>query len=154
VNGADIAMQAGAASGLWTHTPVDWAGNDPPGVAKPAGWPNNASQGDLGLGDGTRPGGAATQTGPANGMVISGVNPTNITTTSAGVTVTFSSAPTSCRVNYGVTQAVASNVAGTTALSQTIAIPGLTTGTVYYFSVQGTDANGTVVSNLGTFKTF
>jgi hypothetical protein len=152
VNGADIALQPGAASGLWTHTPVDWAGNE--GVAKPGGWPTNASQGDLGLGDGTRPGGAQTQTGPANGIVISNVNPTNITTTSAGITCTFSSAPTSCRVNYGLTQAVASTAAGTTALTQTIALSSLTTGTVYYFSVQATDANGTVVSNLGQFKTF
>jgi hypothetical protein len=152
VNGADIALQPGAASGLWTHTPVDWAGNE--GVAKPGGWPNNAAQGDLGLGDGTRPGGAQTQTGPAGGIVISNVNPTNLTTTSAGITCTFSSAPTSCRVNYGLTQAVASTQAGTTALSQTIALSGLTTNTVYYFSVQATDANGTVVTNLGQFKTF
>jgi hypothetical protein len=152
VNASDIAMQPGAASGLWTHTPVDWAGNE--GITKPGGWPVNAGQGDLGLGDGTRPGGAQTQTGPANGIVISGVNPTNLTTTSAGITATFSSAPTSCRVNYGVTQAVASTAAGTTALSQTIALPGLTTNTVYFFSVQATDAQGTVVTNLGSFKTF
>jgi hypothetical protein len=152
VNGADIALQPGAASGLWTHTPVDYAGNE--GVAKPSGWPNNASQGDLGLGDGTRPGGAQTQTGPPGGIVISGVNPVNLTTTSAGITCTFSSAPTSCRVNYGVTQAVASTQAGTTALTQTIALSGLTSNTVYYFSVQATDAQGTVVTNLGTFKTF
>jgi hypothetical protein len=152
VNGADIEAQVGAAQGLWTHTPVDWAGNE--GVAKPGGWPNNASQGDLGLGDGTRPGGAATQSGPPSGIVISAVNPTNITTTSAGITCTFSSAPTSCRVNYGVTQAVLSTAAGTTATTQTIALSGLTTKTTYYFSVQATNAQGTTVTNLGTFTTF
>jgi hypothetical protein len=152
VNGADIELQVGAAQGLWTHTPVDWAGNE--GVTKPGGWPSNASQGDLGQGDGTRPGGAVSQSGPANGIAISSVNPTNLTTTSAGVTATFSSAPTSCRVNYGTTQAVASTAAGTTALSQTIAISGLTTKTTYYFSVQATNAQGTTVTNLGTFTTF
>lgn len=152
MNGADIELQVGAAQGLWTHTPVDWAGNE--GQTKPSGWPANASQGDLGLGDGTRPGGAATQTGPVGGLVISNVNPTNLTTTSAGVTVTFSSAPTSSRVNYGTTQAVTSTAAGTTALTQTIALSGLTTKTTYYFSVQATNAQGTSVSNLGTFTTF
>jgi phosphodiesterase/alkaline phosphatase D-like protein len=152
VNGSDIALQPGAASGLWTHTAVDWAGNE--GIAKPSGWPNNASQGDLGIGDGTRPGGAATQSYVPGGIIISNVNPTNITTTSAGITVTFSSTPTSSRVNYGTTQAVGSTAAGTTATTQTIALSGLTTNTVYYFSVQATDAQGTVVSNLGQFKTF
>jgi hypothetical protein len=152
VTPSDIALQPGAASGLWTHTPVDWGGNE--GYAKAAGWPNNASQGDLGLGDGTRPGGAQTQTYVPGGIIMSNINPTNITSTSAGITVTFSSTPTSCRVNYGTTQAVGSNVAGTATLSQTIALPGLTSQTTYYFNVQATDANGTVVSNLGTFKTF
>lgn len=152
MNAADIELQPGAAQGLWTHTPVDWAGNE--GVTKAVGWPVNASQGDLGVGDGTRPGGAATQSGPATGIAISGVNPTNLTTTSAGVTATFSSAPTSCRVNYGVTQAVASTAAGTTATTQTIAISGLTTKTTYYFSVQATNAQGTTVTNLGQFTTF
>jgi hypothetical protein len=152
VNGADIEAQVGAAQGLWTHTPVDWAGNE--GFVKATGWPNNASQGDLGLGDGTRPGGAATQSGPAGGLILSEVNVVNLTTTSAGVTVTFSSAPTSSRVNYGTTQAVASTAAGTTATSQTIALSGLTTGTKYYFTVQGTNAQGTSVSSMGTFTTF
>ena len=152
MNAADIEAQVGASQGLWTHTPVDWAGNE--GNAKPGGWPNNASQGDLGQGDGTRPGGAITQTGPATGIQISNVNPTNLTTTSAGVTCTFSSAPTSCRVNYGVTTAVASNAAGTTATTQTIAIAGLTTKTTYYFSIQATNAQGTTVTSLGTFTTF
>lgn len=152
MNAADIEGQVGASQGLWTHTPVDWAGNE--GGVKATGWPLNASQGDLGLGAGTRPGGAATQSGPATGIVISEVAPTNITTTSAGVAVVFSSAPTSCRVNYGTTQAVASNVAGTTATAQTIAIPGLTTKVTYYFSVQATNAQGTTITPLSTFTTF
>jgi hypothetical protein len=38
-----IASQVGASRGLWTHTPVDWRGNEPPGTAQPGGWPPNAS---------------------------------------------------------------------------------------------------------------
>lgn len=152
MNASDIEGQVGAAQGLWTHTPLDWGANE--GVTKAVGWPLNAYQGYLGLGNGTRPGGAATQSGPAAGIVISEVAPTNITTTSAGVAVKFSSAPTTCRVNYGVTQAVASTAAGTTATAQTIAIPGLTTKTTYYFNVQATNAQGTTVSTMSTFTTF
>ena len=152
MNAADIEAQVGAAQGLWTHTPVDWAGNE--GKARASGWPVNAAQGDLGLGSGTRPGGAVTQSGPANGIVISEVAAVNLTTTGAGIAVVFSSAPTSSRVNYGVTQAVASTAAGTTATAQTIPITGLTTGTTYYYSVQATSAAGTTVTGLYTFKTF
>ena len=152
MNGADIEAQVGAAQGLWTHAPVDWGGNE--GVAKAPGWPLNAKDGYLGLGNGTRPGGSATQSGPAAGIVISEVAAVNITTTSAGIAVKFSSAPTSCRVNYGITQAVASTAAGTTATSQTIALSSLTTKTTYYFNVQATNAQGTTVTGLLTFTTF
>jgi hypothetical protein len=152
VNGADIELQVGAAQGLWTHTPVDYAGNE--GYTKAAGWPANAAQGDLGIGTGTRPGGAATQSGPADGIVISEVDVTNLTATGAGIMVKFSSAPTSCRVNYGTTQAVSSTAAGTATTSQTIALSGLTSGTTYYYSVQATNAQGTTVTGLYQFKTF
>jgi hypothetical protein len=152
MNAADIEAQAGAAQGLWTHSAVDWAGNE--GVAKASGWPNNASQGYLGLGNGTRPGGAATQTGPAGGVVISEITVVNVTTTSVGIAVKFSTAPTSCRVNYGTTQAVASNAAGTATAIQTIPVTALTSQTTYYFNVQATNAQGTVVSSMSTFRTF
>ena len=153
MNGADIEAQVGAAQGLWTHTPVDWAGND--GLAKQATWPNNASQGYLGTGGGTRPGGAVTQAPSAPGApTILSVQATNITTTGFGVAVVFGATVTSSRVNYGVTQAMASNSAGTTAASQTISVSGLTTKTTYYFTVQGTNAQGTTVSNILTVTTF
>jgi hypothetical protein len=35
-----ISAQQGAPAGLWTHTPVDWRGNE--GLAKPGPWPANA----------------------------------------------------------------------------------------------------------------
>jgi hypothetical protein len=37
-----ISGQQGAAMGLWTHSPVDWRGNE--GLAKPGPWPANAFQ--------------------------------------------------------------------------------------------------------------
>ena len=145
MNSTDIESQVGAAQGLWTHTPVDWSGNE--GKAKAATWPANASQGYLGTGGGTRPGGAITQSGPAGAPVILSVQATNITTTGFGVAVVFDAVVTSSRVNYGTTLAMASNQAGTTAAGQTISVTGLTTKTTYYFTVQGTNAQGTSVSN-------
>ena len=155
VDSGTIASQIGAAGGLWTHTPVDWAGNEPPGpTPKPAGWPNNAAQGYFGPGEGTRPGGGVTQSGPAGAPKILSVQPTNITTTGFGAAVVFDATVTSSRLNYGTTQAAASNTAGTTAASQTISAAGLTTQTVYWFSVQATNGNGTSVSNLFSVTTF
>lgn len=151
MNATDIESQTGAAAGLWTHTPVDWAGNE--NKAKAATWPLNAKDGYLGLGGGSRPGQGNTQSGPAGAPVILSVQSTNITTTSFGVAVVFDATVTSCRVNYGLTQAVASNSAGTTAAAQTITVGTLTTGTVYWFNVQATNASGTTVSNLLSVKT-
>lgn len=154
MNAADIEGQVGAAAGLWTHAPVDWAGNDPPGTAKPAGWPNNASQGALGVGNGTRPGGGNVPAqGPAGTVVISSVSVSAVGTTTASITFTLSAAPTSSRVNYGITQAAASNAAGTTATQQTVNLSGLTTKTTYYYSVQATNGSGTAVTNLLSFTT-
>jgi hypothetical protein len=152
VNATDIESQVGAAQGLWTHTPVDYAGNE--GLAKPSGWPNNASQGYFGPGEGTRPGGGVTQSGPAGAPKILSIQTTNITSTGFGAAVVFDATVTSSRLNYGLTTAAASNAAGTTAASQTISASGLTTKTTYYFSVQATNASGTTVSNLLSVTTF
>ena len=150
MNATDIEAQAGAAQGLWTHTAVDWGGNV--GVAKPGSWPLNAKDGSLG--NGTRPGGSSLQSqGPAGTVTITGVSVGSITATGASVTFTLSAAPTSSRVNYGTTQAVTSNAAGTTATQQTVALSGLTTKTTYYVSVQATNGSGTAVSNLLSFTT-
>ena len=151
MNATDIEAQVGAAAGLWTHSPTDWAGNE--GYAKPGGWPLNASQGYLGTGSGTRPGSKNTQFGPPGSPLIVSAYLTNVTATGFGVAVTFDAAVTSSRVNYGTTTAMASNVAGTTAASQTISVTGLTTKTTYYYTVQGTNASGTAVSNTLTVTT-
>lgn len=152
MNATDIEAQTGAAAGLWTHTPVDWAGNE--GKTKAGTWPNNASQGSLGTGTGTRPGGAPTQSGPPGAPVILSAVITNVTTTGFGVAVVFDATVTSSRINYGVTQAMASNVAGTTAATQTISASSLTTKTTYYVTVQGTNASGTSVSSVMMVTTF
>ena len=152
MNATDIEAQVGAAQGLWTHTPVDFAGNE--GKGRPVTFPNNAAQGYLGTGGGTRPGGAVTQSGPAGSPTIISAQITNVTTTGFGVAVTFDATVTSSRVNYGVTQAMASNQAGTTAAIQTISVSGLTTKTTYYLTVQGTNASGTAVSNVMMVTTF
>ena len=151
ISGPDLDAQPGAAQGLWTHTPVDWAGNE--GVAKPAGWPADAAKGYLGQGTGTRPGGAITQSGPPGTVTISNVSVSALGTTTASITFTLSAAPTSSRVNYGITQAAASNAAGTTATQQTVALSGLTTKVTYYYSVQATNGSGTAVTALLTFTT-
>jgi hypothetical protein len=152
MNAADIEAQVGAAQGLWTHTPVDWAGNE--GKAKAGTWPNNAAQGTLGTGTGTRPDGAVTQSGPPGAPVILSAVITNVTTTGFGVAVVFDATVTSSRVNYGVTQAMASNAAGTTAAAQTISVGSLTTKTTYYVTVQATNASGTSVSAMMVVTTF
>jgi hypothetical protein len=151
MNAADIEAQVGAAQGLWTHSAVDWAGNE--GVAKAAGWPLSASQGYLGLGTGTRPGGAVTQSGPTGTVQILAISVSALGTTTASITFTLSAAPTSSRINYGTTQGVTSNQAGTTATQQTVNLTGLVTKTTYYYQVQATNASGTALSTLLTFTT-
>ena len=151
MNGADIAAQLGAAQGLWTHTPVDFAGNE--GQGAPAGYPANAAQGYLGMG--TRPGGAVTQSGPAGAPVITGVQLYgNVGTTTCDIIFIVNPTPTATQVNYGTTQAVASNKAGTaTAGSQLVTLTGLTTQTTYYVTIQATNASGTTVTTLYSFRT-
>lgn len=153
MNATDIEAQPGAAQGLWTHAPVDWAGNE--GFSKPSSWPANASQGYLSTGNGTRPGGGNTQSGPVGAPSILGVTISSITATGAIVSFSITPAPTSCRVNYGTTTAVASTAAGTASSgAQNVTLSGLTTGTLYYVNVQATNASGTTVTNTLSFKTF
>jgi len=151
MNSADIAAQVGAAQGLWTHTPVDFAGNE--GQGAPAGYPANAAQGYLGMG--TRPGGAITQSGPAGAPTITGVQLYGtITTTTADIIFIVNPLPTATQVNYGTTQAVTLNKAGAaTQGSQMVQLTGLTTQTTYYVSIQATNASGTTVTTLYSFRT-
>jgi len=152
MNGDDIQAQVGAAQGLWTHTPVDYAGNDLL-VGAPVGAPANASQGYVGMV--SRPSGVVSQSQPAGAPRITAVQLYgNITTTTCDIIFVLDVVPTSCRINYGTTQAVASNKAGAAASgSQMVQLTGLTSGTKYYANVQATNANGTTVTILYTFTT-
>src|SRR5262245_48101109 len=152
MNGTDIEGQVGAAQGLWTHTPIDYAGNETL-TGAPAGAPANAAQGYLGMV--TRPGGAVTQSGPAGAPVISAIQLYgNITATTCDIIFILNVVPTSCRVNYGTTQAVTLNKAGTASSgSQMVQLTGLTTLTKYYANVQATNASGTTVTIRSTFTT-
>src|SRR5215471_12557780 len=142
MNATDIESQVGAAAGLWTHAPVDYAGNE--GVAKPGSWPNNASQGMFGTTSGTRPSPTPPSWSGGPGFVgISNVSVSALGSTTASITFTLSSLPTvAARVNYGVTQAVSSSTAAGSAAAgtQTINLTGLTTKTTYYFQVTATNA--------------
>lgn len=147
VDSGSIAAQVGAAGGLWTHTPVDWRGNEtgqaPPG---PAGWPTNA-------GLAVPPGGASNSVGAAPAPTITVISASGITTT--GATINYTLAPLSTnQVEYGPTLAYGfMNVEGAGTGAQTKALSGLTTGTVYNYRIRAT-ANGlTTYSSNRTFTT-
>jgi hypothetical protein len=156
VTPTDIELQVGAAAGLWTHTPVDWAGNE--GLAKPSVWPANAAQGMTGQTNGQRP--PPSPLGPWSGgagfVSISNVSITALAATTASIQFTLSSLPTvAARVNYGTTTAVGSSTAAGSAASgtQTINLSGLTTKTTYYYQVSATNANGSTLTQLFVFTT-
>jgi len=140
-----IASQVGAAGGLWTHTPTDWRGNDPPGAAKPGGWPTDAAlaappNGSIGGATGQAP-------------TISAISVTAITTT--GATINYTLAPSSTnQVEYGTTLAYGSvNTEGSGTGPQAKPLTGLTTGTLYHYRIRAT-ANGlTTYSTDRTFTT-
>jgi len=154
VTPADIENQVGAAQGLWTHTPVDWAGNE--GLAKPASWPTDASKGEWGTISGTRPGQGQSATVPPGGVVISAISVSGITATAATINFTLSSLPSQpARVNYGQTIPLGSSTAAASAAAgaQSIALSGLVTGKVYYYQVNAMNANGTSFSQTLAFTT-
>ena len=139
---AQVDTQTGAAGGLWTHTPVDWRGNET-GV-KPGGWPANA----------------ATAV-PPNGTVpvgpkISGISATGITATGATINWTLDIAATATQTEWGTTLAYgtkspASPLSGSGAKSTPLS--SLTTATVYHYRIIAT-ANGlTTQSPDFTFTT-
>ena len=140
LTGAEIEAQTGAAQGLWTHTPLDYGGNE--GVAKPAVFPANASQGYLGQGGGTRPGGAVTQTpSPPGAPKIPSTQITNVTTTASAWRSSSTPSATSSRLNYGTTQAVATTHVGYgRGGADDQRLTGLTTGTLYHFERAATNA--------------
>ena len=137
-----IASQVGAAGGLWTHTPVDWRGNEGP-TAKPGGWPTDAGLAAPPNGSAPGPGGAAP--------TISAISVTAITTT--GATINYTLAPSSTnQVEYGTTLAYGStNTEGSGTGPQAKPLTGLTTATLYHYRIRAT-ANG--ITTYTTDRTF
>ena len=148
LDGGTIGSQVGAAMGLWTHTPVDWRGNEtgvpPPG---PAGWPTDAFVA-------VPPNGSpASATGGAT--VITAISVSGITTTGATVNFTLSQQST-CWVEYGTTAAYGTtNTQGAGIGPQSKNLTGLTTGTLYHYRVVAQDVatSITTYSPDGTFTT-
>lgn len=140
-----IASQVGASGGIWSHSPVDWRGNEPPGTAKPGSWPPNA-------GDAT----AIAPNGSTNYLLaptISAISSSGITSTGATINYTLAPASTN-QVEYGLTTAYGSlNTEGTGGGAQTKPLSGLTTVTLYHYRIRAT-ANGlTTYSSDRTFTT-
>lgn len=136
LDGGTIGSQVGAAMGLWTHTPVDWRGNETGVPPFPPGWPTDAF---VAIPPNGSPGGAA---GTAPG--ISAVSVSGITATGATVNFTLSE-PATAWVEYGTTSAYGSS---TSPLSgngaQTRALAGLTTVTLYHYRVAAQSAGGPI----------
>jgi hypothetical protein len=113
----------GAAGGLWTHTPVDWAGNL--GAAKPAGWPLDAVNGSPGYGHGARP-----QSGTLT-VITPPVGTPGVGTATITWTTTVASDST---VEYGTTTAYG-NVAyvGTQVVNHSVPLTGLTSAVLLHY---------------------
>jgi hypothetical protein len=142
---AAIASQTGAAQGLWTHTPVDWRGNEPPGTARPGGWPTDASA--------AVPPNGSPAVGLGLAPAISAISVTGITATGATVNFTLS-LPATNWIEYGTTIAYGTqNTTGAGTGPQAKNLAGLTTVTLYHYRIAA-NANGvTVYSADGTFTT-
>jgi hypothetical protein len=144
VDSGSIASQTGAAGGLWTHTPVDWRGNEGP-TAKPGGWPTDASAALPPNGAAPGPGGPAP--------TISAISVSGITTTGATINYTIQPAGTN-QVEYGTTLAYGlMNVEGGGSGAMTKPLTGLTTATLYHYRIRATSNNQTTYSSDRTFTT-
>jgi hypothetical protein len=138
-----MAPGTGASGGLWTHTPVDWRGNE--GVAKPGGWPSDAAV--------AVPPAGSTSGATGQAPTISAISSSGITTTGATINYTLSPSSTN-QVEYGTTLAYGStNTEGVGAGPQVKPLTGLVSGTTYHYRIRAT-ANGlTTYSADYTFTT-
>lgn len=130
VDGTTIESQIGAAGGLWTHTPVDWRGNETGTPAAPAGWPTNASTAE--------PPGGSTEGASGASPTITAISVSAILATTATVNWTVQPSSSSV-VQYGTTAAYGStSTANVGAGAQTKGLTGLTTATVYNYRIAAT----------------
>jgi len=137
-----LVNQPGAAGGLWTHTPVDWRGNETGG--KPANWPTDAVLGQPGLG--TRPGTVL----PAPGLTALASTPGSGT-----VTITWTtSIPTDSSVDLGVTTSYGQHYYDPTMVTaHSVAISGLIHSQLYNYRVTSSGGGYTSTSAPSTFTT-
>jgi hypothetical protein len=132
-----VVPAAGHAAGLWTHTPVDWRGNE--GVAKPANWPTDAVNGNPG--NGTRPGSAM----PPPGLTILSATPG----VASGTVTWTTSVASDSTVNYGPTTSYNKTVNDPTMVTaHSVALTGLTSGQVVHYSVTSS-GGGYSASSVG-----
>lgn len=144
VNAGTIASQVGASGGLWTHTPVDWRGNEGP-TAKPGGWPADAAL--------EVPPNGAVPSAVGAAPAITAISVTAITTTGATINFTLSLSALN-QVEYGTTTAYGSvNTQGSGTGAQSKPLTGLTSATLYHYRINATANGVTVYSADGTFTT-
>jgi len=142
-----IASQTGASGGLWTHTPVDYRGNEtgqaPPG---PAGWPTSPYVA-------VPPAGSTASVLPGPPPTISAISVTGITATGATINFTVNPAGTN-QVEYGLDTNYGSlNVQGGGSGPMSKALTGLTTATLYHYRIRATANGQTTYSSDRTFTT-
>jgi hypothetical protein len=141
---AVIAAQ-GHAAGLWTHTPVDWGGNE--GRAKPANWPTDAVLGNPG--NGTRPGSAMP-----GGITILSATPGAAGSGTCTITWTTSQASDST-INFGLTSTYGNTLNDPSMVtSHSVVLSGLQFPRTYHYSVTSS-GGGYSASSIGdsTFAT-
>ena len=145
VDSGSIAGQVGASGGLWTHTPVDYHGNE--GITKPGSWPSDAA---LAVPPNGSTGSAVGTAGP----IITAISSGTITTSGATISFTTSQSATSY-VEYGPTTAYGQTTATTTGNgAQTRPITGLASGTIYHYRVVSQSSGGPITySGDRTFTT-
>lgn len=152
VDGTTIETQIGAAAGLWTHTPVDWAGNE--GNSKPGSWPNNAMFGQYSTTTGTRPGNPGAPAAGTAALVTLGT-PTGVTGTAAVINWTVAAgAGTTSNVEWGLTTAYGTNGGNQTgAGAKTTPLSGLTLSTTYHYRIKAVLGGVTNYTEDDTFST-
>jgi hypothetical protein len=117
-----VTTQTGNAGGLWTHTPVDWRGNEN-GQARPGTWPPDAINGAGGMG--SRP----FEQMPPPGLTVL------VSTPGVGTaTITWNTSVLSdSSIDIGATPAYGTHVYDPTmTLNHSIVVTGLTAGLKHY----------------------
>jgi hypothetical protein len=135
-----IVSATGNAGGLWTHTPVDWRGNETGG--KPGNWPTDAINGAQGLG--TRP----LEQMPAPGLTALASTPG-----SGQVTINWTTSVLSdSSVDLGPTTSYGQHYNDPTmTLTHSMLITGLAHAQLYHYRATSNGSGYSIVSADSTF---